>query len=180
MKLINLTPHDVTVVSDDGAEKTITYPRTGTVARAAEQRTLGHPLTATESIGTLYVAYTGVENLPDPEPGVGYIVSVLTVYAAKATGRTVADLYYPGDLVRDIAGAVIGCRALYQVADTAAQARMLSHRARLLDEHPEVTEAADLAPLMGEHEGEYWRWILGTSHAAGLLIGDADPAGASR
>lgn len=118
MKLINLTPHDVIVVADDGSEQTITYPRSGIVARATETRTLGHPLLQDQSIGTLYVEYTGVEDLPDPEPGTGYIASVLTVFAARDAGRTTSDLYYPGDLVRDIGGRVIGCRALYQLAES--------------------------------------------------------------
>lgn len=119
IELINLTPHDVTVVADDGSEQTLVYPRTGRVARAIEHHTLGHALADNMSIGTKLVRYDGVEDLPDPVPGVGYIVSVLTAMAAQMVGRPVDDLYYPGSLVRDIAGRVIGCQTLYQLAPAA-------------------------------------------------------------
>lgn len=36
---------------------------------------------------------------------------------------------------------------------------MLAERARLLREHPEIKGAWELAPLMGDYYGEYWRWI---------------------
>lgn len=116
IEMINLTPHDVTIVADDGSEQTLVYPSTGRVARAVEHRTRGHALADGMSVGTMLVRYDGVEDLPDPVPGVGYIVSVLTAMAAQMAGRSVHDLYYPGGLVRDIAGRVIGCEALYQLA----------------------------------------------------------------
>ncbi len=116
LELVNLTPHDVVIVADDGSEQTLTYPRTGRVARAVEHVTRGHALADNMSVGTMIVRYDGVRDLPDPVSGVGYIVSVLTALAAQMAGRTVADLYYPGSLVRDIAGRVIGCEALYQLA----------------------------------------------------------------
>lgn len=119
IELVNLTPHDVVIVADDGSEQTLTYPRSGRVARAVEHRTRGHALADNVSVGTMVVRYEGVEDLPDPVPGVGYVVSVLTALAAQMIGRTVADLYYPGGLVRDIAGQVIGCEALYQLASSA-------------------------------------------------------------
>lgn len=116
VEMVNLTPHDVTIVADDGSEQTLVYPRTGRVARAIERHTIGRALADNMSVGTKLVRYDGVEDLPDPVPGVGYIVSVLTAMIAQMTGRAVGDLYYPGDLVRDIAGRVIGCKALYQLA----------------------------------------------------------------
>lgn len=115
LELVNLTPHDVVIVADDGSEQTLTYPRSGRVARAVEHRTRGRALADNMSVGTMRVRYDGVENLPGPVPGVGYVVSVLTAMAAQMTGRGVDDLYYPGGLVRDIAGRVIGCEALYQL-----------------------------------------------------------------
>lgn len=120
IELINLTPHDVTIVADDGSEQALVYPRTGRVARAIEHRELGHALADNMSVGTMQVRYEGVEDLPDPVPGVGYIVSVLTVMAAQMTGRAIDDLYYPGELVRDIAGQVIGCKTLYQLGARSA------------------------------------------------------------
>jgi len=37
---------------------------------------------------------------------------------------------------------------------------MLARRAELSAAHPEITMAAELAPLMGELEPEYWDWQL--------------------
>lgn len=121
MQITNLTPHDVVVVADDGSEQTLTFPRSGVVARAVELRSKGHALADNMSVGTMVVRYAGFENLPDPQAGTGYVVSVLTAMAAQAAGRSVGDLYYPGGLVRDIAGQVIGCSALYQLAPSAPE-----------------------------------------------------------
>lgn len=49
-----------------------------------------------------------VEGLPDPSTGILFIVSALVRSAVPAR----ADVASPGDLVRDAAGAVIGCRNL--------------------------------------------------------------------
>lgn len=42
-----------------------------------------------------------------------------------------------------------------------ARAAMLIRRGELLKEHPEIATAGELAPLMGEHEQEFWDWVLG-------------------
>jgi hypothetical protein len=48
-----------------------------------------------------------------------------------------------------------------------ARAAMFAERARVLSEHPHVTTAVELAPLMGEHEREYWTWCLERALTAG-------------
>lgn len=40
------------------------------------------------------------------------------------------------------------------------RAHMLARREQLMTQHPEITLAADLAPLMGDLEQEYWSWCL--------------------
>lgn len=37
---------------------------------------------------------------------------------------------------------------------------MLARRAELSAAHPEITQACELAPLMGDLESEYWDWQL--------------------
>lgn len=37
---------------------------------------------------------------------------------------------------------------------------MLQRRAELLAAHPEIRLAAELGPLMGEYQMEYWKWSL--------------------
>lgn len=53
----------------------------------------------------------GAGNLPPQEEGVGLIVS--QIVAAAFPER--CDLFYPGDLVRDKDGVIVGCKSLCQV-----------------------------------------------------------------
>jgi hypothetical protein len=53
------------------------------------------------------------------------------------------------------------------MADSDRRTAMLVERERLLAEHQHITTAAELAPLMGEHEQEYWTWCLERAVAAG-------------
>jgi hypothetical protein len=110
MKLMNLTPHAVTIVANDGA--TMTIPPSGTVARCVVTRSV----VGTVTVETVTVPVTAtvlgqVVDLPQPEPETLYIVS--RVVAEAARDRT--DLVVPDDVVRDEAGRVTGCRALARV-----------------------------------------------------------------
>lgn len=61
------------------------------------------------------------------------------------------------------------------MTDPTAQDRrqaMLVRRADLSAEHPEITMAAELAPLMGDLEREYWDWQLERYFAQELGEGD--------
>lgn len=42
----------------------------------------------------------------------------------------------------------------------ARRTAMLARREELSTAHPEITMAAELAPLMGDLEQEYWSWQL--------------------
>lgn len=106
VRIINLTPHAVTVLRE-GAEP-IEYPPSGAVARCATQRQVvgslnGIPINRTE--------FGEVSGLPDPAPGVYYIVSTLVAQALPDRD----DLLVPDDTVRDEAGRIIGCRAFARV-----------------------------------------------------------------
>lgn len=79
------------------------------VARAASTRTCVGTVEADGiSIPVNATSFGEVVGLPDLQPGVGYIVSVLTAQAAK--GRD--DIFVTDDAVRDAEGRIIGCRAL--------------------------------------------------------------------
>jgi len=105
MKLINLTPHEVNIVTEAGI---ISIPASGVVARAAATPTpVGTIEVDGAEIDLVSTAYGAVENLPEPEADTIFIVSALTISAAP--DRT--DLFSPADLVRDEAGNIIGCRA---------------------------------------------------------------------
>jgi len=108
--LVNLTPHEVVLFVGD---QTVRFPSVG-VARAEQEDVLIGEITAVGDvhIPVIETRYGKPEDLPDPMPGVGYIVSFLTVEAAKRVGRVTNDLFTPADLVRDDDGQVVGCRAL--------------------------------------------------------------------
>jgi len=102
MRIINLTPHPITVAG-------LTIEPDGRVPRLREEtRTVGqvevdgHTLPVTETVlGEL-------EGLPEPADGVIYVVSRLVAEAAPHR----EDLYFPGRLVRDQAGRVVGAESL--------------------------------------------------------------------
>ncbi len=106
--VINLTPHDVVVVRDDGS--TVTIPTSGVVARVSSssaptgREVLGVPVEVVD-LGE-------VEGLPAAQGDVTFVVSGI-VRSALGTSRP--DVVSPGQLVRDAAGRVIGCRALVGV-----------------------------------------------------------------
>lgn len=93
MKVVNLTPHEVRIVDEQG-NLVVAIPSSG-VARASQSDV---PAGSIEFEGSLIPVVTtefgGVE-LPEPTEGVAYIVSNITVQAAKAVGRSVEDLFFP-------------------------------------------------------------------------------------
>lgn len=96
---VNLTPHSVTVV--DGP----TLPPSGSVARCSSTST---PAGEHGGVNLVRTVFGAVEGLPDPVSGVVYVVSALV--RAAVPHRT--DVASPGDLVRNEAGQVVGCRNL--------------------------------------------------------------------
>ena len=107
MTLVNLTPHAVTLVSATG---TLTVHPTGHVARVAVTQT---PLPSVVLADGFQVAasaptFGDVVGLPAPAPGVVFLVSALVRGAVPDR----LDVASPGDLVRDDAGNVTGCRGL--------------------------------------------------------------------
>jgi hypothetical protein len=110
VKLVNLTPHPVTIRV---GETELTIPPSGRVARVKEEViTVGE----IEVDGVKIPLRTKklseeVEDLPQPEEGVIYIVSFLAAQAAWAMGRR--DVVATGDPVRDEQGRIIAISSLY-------------------------------------------------------------------
>jgi hypothetical protein len=103
MKLLNLTPHAIRLIGPDGSAREI--PPSGNVARVAQ--TLA-PAGDADGVPLFRAQFGPVVGLPEPEPGVLYIVSALVRTACP--DRT--DLASPGDLVRGPDGQPVGCRGL--------------------------------------------------------------------
>ena len=89
--VVNLTAHEVRVIVDDATD--VCFLPSGRVARLREE------VSALPSLS--------LEELPDPQPDVIYLVSRVL---AAAVGRP--DLVFPSEEVRDAAGRIVGCRSL--------------------------------------------------------------------
>jgi hypothetical protein len=104
-KIINLTPHPLTLVGDNG---TLQVPPSGQLARLAVTRTALDSVTI-DGV-TLPVSRPSlgeITGLPPAEEGVILIVSALVAEAANR-----ADVYSPGELLRSPEGVVIGAKGL--------------------------------------------------------------------
>lgn len=110
MRVVNLTPHEVTVLDDDDVVIK-TYPSEG-LARARQTNVLVGCLDGTPVVRTEFGEVTG---LPEPAEGKVYVVSIITANAAKAHGRTTDDLLVTSSSVYNDQGRVIGCRAFARV-----------------------------------------------------------------
>lgn len=119
MEIINLTPHDINFYEEEHTQKIKgcyyvipgalpyhTIPASGITARAAQTE---DNLPAIDCNGVrvplLQMTYGDPVNLPEPEKGKAYVVSALTVAAAR---RSTSDLYVVARTVRNEVGAVIG------------------------------------------------------------------------
>ena len=103
-KFVNLTPHDVTVVSGGKVKK---YLRDGTVARVTETTTLAFSI---DEVDINDVVFGDIIGLPAPVKGVWFIVSAMVKEAVKKSGSGRNDCVSPGNLIRNEKGEVIGCK----------------------------------------------------------------------
>lgn len=109
-KFINLTPHTVNIFNAEGLE-IMTVPSTG-VARSTERRKDIAPILG---VDIAEIEYGDVVNLPEPEEGVYYIVSIITADQIYIhTGRH-EDILITGTPIRNASGAIIGCTGLSKV-----------------------------------------------------------------
>lgn len=101
MKLVNLTPHAVTIVNNG---KTTRYPIDGPPARI----TINRPLLSSINGIPLKGSVLGeVIDLPEPRAGVMYIVSSMVAHHPSVANRQ--DLIFPGETFK-FEGRVSGAR----------------------------------------------------------------------
>jgi NAD(P)H-dependent flavin oxidoreductase YrpB (nitropropane dioxygenase family) len=114
MKVINLTPHEVKLMDDDG-NVVASLPSEG-VARARQtDEVVGEVEIEGFTVPVVKTTFGEPEDLPEPTEGVVYVVSVVTANAARAIGRTTDDLLITSGPVRDADGRIIGCRQLAHI-----------------------------------------------------------------
>ena len=97
--IINLTPHAITEVTT-----ATTFAPSGTVARVASESI--HAFNVNDNIPVFITKFGDVHDLPAPQEGTIYIVSLLVKQASPDR----RDLVSPGTLVRDDKGNPIGCK----------------------------------------------------------------------
>jgi hypothetical protein len=109
VKIVNLTPHDVVLVNEDGIELK-KFPLSGKEARLSEESEPHAIFFEKEKDSTdieiriIRKKYSFVENLPPSLSGTFYIVSSMVLQSSMRY-----DLLAPGDIIRDEKGNIIGC-----------------------------------------------------------------------
>ena len=101
-----MTPHGVNIIDDMG-NIVKSFPAEGTVARAVATDS---PVGEVDGIELVRTKFGKPTDLPEPESGTYYIVSLATAQAAMEDGRITTDLLLTSGPVRDGEGRIIGCR----------------------------------------------------------------------
>ncbi len=112
MILKNYTPHEINLYLGNGDN--INLPSAG-IARCTEE--IDNLDVIPVQINNIQIPVPLIQkrfghiiDLPPPESGIIYIVSVVVAQAAAAHGRM--DVVFPGELVRNTAGQIIGTKSL--------------------------------------------------------------------
>lgn len=104
MKIVNKTPHDVNFINNNNEVVQTITPELPAIRLSMSTDLAG----LIEGIPVIKTVYGEVENLLEEADDTVYIVSALVMQALPDR----KDLYVPGDVVRDEAGKIIGCKAL--------------------------------------------------------------------
>ena len=113
MKIMNLTPHALTIISGENNMQKLVVEPSGIVARvAAHTENIGNITTDNGFVIPLTTTVFGqVEGLPAPETGTIYVVSSLV--AGRVPDRK--DVLIPNESIRDDKGRIIGCLSLGKI-----------------------------------------------------------------
>ena len=118
VSLINLTPHDI-VIADENCQPMLVIPRhTGSSpARVRQQRVKVGEITVNGvRIPISRSEYGEVEGLPEPQPGVYYIVSMFVAQALPHRTDLLVPDTGPGSACRDEKGRIVGVKYLMTLA----------------------------------------------------------------
>lgn len=99
---INLTPHEVSLVDDQGSILLVIQPEE-TSARCAVKREIAF---LADGVQVNRSVFGEVIGLPDPVEGTWYIVSRIVAEAARR-----GDLLVPDETVRNSEGQIVGCKS---------------------------------------------------------------------
>lgn len=107
MRVINMTPHAVNLLSPDGAELMTFQPSGSLIRLTTNTVAAGEVEVDGVTIPLTTTAFGNPEGLPAFQEGTMYIVSALIKSALP--DRT--DLVVPNEAVRDEQGRIVGCRS---------------------------------------------------------------------
>lgn len=110
-KLINLTPHTISILTDSDMGTIDIHPWTAPARCEMVREEVCSLRYGGAEIPVNRVSHGAITGLPEPEKGVWYIVSGLVAQAARRD-----DVLSVDDLVRDDKGRVIGARALARIS----------------------------------------------------------------
>jgi hypothetical protein len=111
MEFINLTTHEIVIYDEEGKNVILRIPPSGKIARVAtDSKIVGR----INGIPVRKTTYGEIIDLPDPKPGVVYLVSTVLLMALKEKGMNRPDVLSPDttpdSAVRDEQGRIIGVR----------------------------------------------------------------------
>ena len=106
MKVVNLTPHEVKVLDENG-NVVATFPPSGQIARVKTSR---EKVGEINGIPVFKTVFGKVEDLPESQPDTVYIVSLLVLQACPDRHDLVAPDTSPQGAVRDEQGRIIGVK----------------------------------------------------------------------
>jgi hypothetical protein len=104
MNIINMTPHDINILSD-ARMPLLTFLASGDTIRLAMTTERLDPL---DGVPISKTVFGEPEGLPSPDYGTFYIVSGLV----KSALPDRPDLLVPSEIVRDENGRIVGCQSL--------------------------------------------------------------------
>lgn len=104
MNFINLTPHDITFMTDNREKIKVVEP-SGAVSRV---NTTNKYCGTLDDIPIIKTEFNEITDLPEPKDDTVYLVSSLV--AERTPHRK--DVFFPNEIVRLQTGEIIGCRAL--------------------------------------------------------------------
>jgi hypothetical protein len=122
----NFTPHELTIVSEDGTPQLV-LPSGGQIRATEEIVSEESSIFDSEynlEIPVVQKRYTITDNLPKASEGDVIIVSLIVLNAMRETGLDTSRFYAPDtgpdSVVRDDDGRIIGVRRLQQVVPSAS------------------------------------------------------------
>jgi len=89
MRLINLTPHALTIYGPNGMQE---IPASGSLARV---RSTSEVIGEVAGVPVIRPTFAEVDGLPDPEPGTYYLVSSVVLTALRSHGIHRSDVIAP-------------------------------------------------------------------------------------